>query len=94
LRDARSSVTTKVQLWRLHATTHNRSVTEIIASKVRPLRYTQIVTGAVFAGKVNPGLPLFLAQMAYQHPEAYVEALGLKAYGITTATFFDPTQFA
>ena len=67
---------------------------EIIASTVGPLRYTQIATGEVFAGKVNPGLPLFLAQVVYQHLEAYLQALGLTAYGITTATFFDPTQFA
>jgi hypothetical protein len=44
----------------------------------------------VFAGKVNSALPLFPAQVVYQH----LEALGLTAYGITTATFFDPTQFA
>jgi hypothetical protein len=67
---------------------------DIIASKVAPLHYTQISTGDVFAGKVNPGLPLFPAQVVDQHLEAYLEALGLTAYGITTATFFDPTQFA
>ena len=88
------SFATRVQLRCSHATTHSRSVTEIIASKVAPLRYSQIATGEVFTGKVNSGLPLFLAQMVYQHMEAYLEALGLTAYGITTATFFDPTQFA
>jgi hypothetical protein len=67
---------------------------EIIASKVAPLRYAQIATGEVFAGKVNTGFPLFPAQMVYQHLAAYLEALDLTAYGITTATFFDPTQFA
>jgi len=67
---------------------------EIIASKVAPLRYTQIATGEVFAGKVNPGLLLFPAQAVYQHLEAYLQALGLTACDITTATFFDPTQFA
>jgi hypothetical protein len=69
-------------------------VTEIIASKVGPLHYSQIATGEVFAGKVNSELPLFPAQVVYQRLEAYLEALGLTAYGITTATFFDPTQFA
>jgi hypothetical protein len=44
----------------------------------------------MLAGKVNPGLPLFPAPVVYQH----LEALGLTACGITTATFFDPTQFA
>ncbi len=66
---------------------------DIIASEVGPLRYTQIATGDVFAGKVNPGLPVFLAQVVYQHLQAYLEAFGLTACSITTATFFDPTQF-
>lgn len=43
---------------------------------------------------MNSELPLFPAQVVYQHLEAYLEALGLTACGITTAAFFDPTQFA
>jgi hypothetical protein len=67
---------------------------EIIANKVAPLHYSQIATGELFSGKVNPAWPLFPAQAVYQHLEAYLQALGLTAYGITTATFLDPTQFA
>ena len=67
---------------------------DIIASQVAPLRYTQVATDGVFAGKVNPALPLFPAQVVHQHLEAYLQALGITAHGITTATSFDPTQFA
>ncbi len=66
---------------------------DIIASQVGPLGYTQVATDAVFEGKVNPALLLFPAQAVYQHLGAYLEASGLATYGITMATFFDPTQF-
>lgn len=65
---------------------------KLVCGRVERLGYQQVAQNAVFSGSVDPALPLFFPQVVYQHLEAYLRAFGLTEYGITTATFFDPTQ--
>lgn len=61
-----------------------------IAADVRPLDYRHVgrhVT--VLDGRVDPEGTLFTEQVAYQHMEGYLQALGMAEYA-NASTFFDP----
>ncbi len=61
-----------------------------IAADVRPLHYRHVGKHVTLLdGRVDPERTLFTEQVAHQHMEAYLQALGMAEYA-DTRTFFDP----
>jgi hypothetical protein len=66
-----------------------RPIVEAIVAKVTPLDYRQVRPGVrEFAGPLQPESRSFPEEFVHQHLDAYLQDLGLDAYGIDALTLF------